>query len=209
MKKKFIFTMSIACAATLACTTMIALNHNKIFATLAGGITENGNDRTLIFDKDVALTATDHGYIGQVGKMVGRANWAQTLNNGFMKPTNGFFCIFYNQTLGLENYDYYYGFDQANVTSVSISYKVSTEATFYLKWSKVSATFSIANSSTAVCSQTATVSDDIQTMTFTTGAFFDEQATAKNQSYKGICLGQMDNSSSFELYSVVVNYTCI
>ena len=208
MKKKLIFGMTIACAATLACSTLIAINHQKIFQTLAGGITENGKDRVLTFDKDSPYTATEHGGYVQEGKFIGLANWGNTSTDGFIKVTDGFFLIFYNQTLGLEQNDYFYGFDQATVTSVSISYKVTEELPFYLKWAKIYSSYAPSSYSAAVCSQTATVSDEVQTMTFTSGDFFDNQTTAKANACKGILLGTTVNKKNFELFNVTVNYTC-
>ena len=199
--------MSIACAATLACTTMIALNHNKIFATLAGGITENGNDRVLTFDKDSAVTFnSNHTAKVSHGKMSAFSNYASSIANGLMEATQGNLIIYYDELNG----NYYHGFEQATVTSVSVTYKCYENLSLNLYWGLLSVEESSLIPHSEYASTTSiTASSEPQTYTFTSGSFFADQATVKPGSPSIYIKATGGMPSSICIYSVSISYTCL
>ena len=200
MKKKLIIGMSLACAAILASTTALTLTHNKMLTAKAGG-----NERTLVLDKNVSLTTSGSYGSSSIGMMSVSTYQTSQLEDGYANAK--LLCVYYPDYIS--NINTYGGFEQATVTSISISYKVAEAGTLQVKWGgrKGDGSLTSTSNSQYITEETLTVSDDVQTFTVAAGSnFIDNQTAGKNSGFPSVYLF---GSIVVSLYNITINYTCL
>ena len=211
MKKNVLVGLSVGCSLAVIAVSALALNPNKNFLALAGGLTAQESDRTLTFDKDVQFEKVgSFAGIASIEMMRGLSTNCAQLENGFMRVKSSF-NVYYNELDNtLPASIHYYGFGGATVTSVSLSYKVSEACTLKALWSRIKESKSVSyidDSYNAYTEVALTVSSDIQTVTINGGGFINNQVTAKNNICPSVCL-KTTEGLAFDIYSVTINYTC-
>ena len=201
--KKGLLLGVITASTAIACSAGFILGNKgvRIEAAKAGG-----KDRTLVFDKDVANVAQGNGAIASVGSMRAYTNTYTSLENGFAKAEDGKVCIYYNEIVG-SGYNCYHGFEDASVTSLTIQYKADNDTFIYAEWGSLSAAFAISKFNDSTTTADVSKSDEIQTLTFNSGNFINNQETAKSSVYPVICI-RTYGSVAVSFYSITVNYTC-
>lgn len=209
MKKKLITVISLTSAVLMASATVLALNHNHSSSTYADGIQVNGNDRTLVFDKDSNVSINSNNVSASVGKMRFFGYYGNMHSDRLFESFNSssYFVIYYDEIVG-SGYTSYQGFNEATVTSITINYHASNGHEIYFGWGnfKDSPSISIQSYGDAVTEAQVYGSVSNKELTISTGDFFDNQDNAKGSIYRCIYirnLGEMD------IYSVTVNYTCL
>jgi len=205
MKKNLIIGISLACAAILASTTALTLTHNKTLTAKAGG-----NDRTLVWDENDSVTLDQYNDGRAEDGMMGfYCRNAAQLSGGFISAKKLF--IHHQDDNGAASAPRYLGFSGSTVSSISISYKISSAENIMFRWSLLytSTAINYDNEETRITKMALTPSEDVQTLTLAAGSnFIDEQASAKSSAYEVINIA-LESNNAFDIYSITVNYTCL
>ena len=211
MKKKLVIGLTVGCAAIIACSTALAINHGRFLSTYADGILANGNDRTLVFDKDSNVTHptsnTTSASVGSKMRLFGYETYS--LEDGIFIGGSGltYLAIYYDAFVdGFPTT--YEGFNSATVTSISIEYQRNSSFTMSVCWGNLHQNDpdNIGPYGGAITTVNMPGVAVHNTVTIDSGDFFDNQADAKGSVYRCIYL---KNIYDIRIYSITVNYTCL
>ena len=180
--KKGIISIGMSAAAVIAISAGLVIGKQNLLRTNAG-LTASGANRTLVFDhnSEVHNEGSPNDFYVLEGNMKLRCATGYASNDGGLMRmyATSFFC--YNE---VNSDNIYYGFEQATVTSISMTYKLIGEETsnYIVRWigfSENSSDMEYNPAKTNMIEGSISASEEYQTITWNTGDFFTNQEDEK------------------------------
>ena len=190
--------------------TVFASNQQSILTSIAGGMTIDGNKRTLVLDSSTPLNIDEYNKgtltIGNIGVYAPNCS---ALENGVARLTNGEIFL-YCATAGLDGSNNYYGFSKAPIESLSITFKhggTATTKSMYFYWTKLSQDFVKSTySSPSSLEMTKTTEEQTFVLNSSNARFILYQSTPREGSYP--CIYISTSEVDIDLISLTVQYSC-
>ena len=203
--KKALFMVAIGLVTATAVTVVATKESSILENTFAGGTTIDGNNRTTTFDSTNQLSLDENSrWTATAGNIGAYAPNGGTLDSGFGIAGD---LILYCQGAGLSPSNKYYGFDGANIQSITIIVNTNNNAmSFGLKWAQLKNTFSKGNPMGSTLTKEAAASNENQTIVFTRS---EEGSILPNPVDTYPCIMIYNTSGvTAKFVSVEISYTC-
>lgn len=188
--------------------SVAALNSHNI-SSLAGGITSNGNNRTLVLDKDTPLSINGEAGSLNIGPLSIYSPSCESLENGVAKLKNGKIIVYCPGAPLVSGY--YQGFSGSTISSITINFKdCGTSKTLRVCRGRIKASdMSLewtGTSSLNFSSTTTAGSEDIQELNISN----EENSNFINYPKSGYSCVYINNSANgqIDLYSLTISFTC-
>ena len=180
--KKGIIAIGMSAAAVIAVSAGLVIGKQNLLRTNAG-LTASGANRTLVFDhnSEIHNEGSANDFYALEGMMKLRCLAGFSSNDGGLMRMQGSVIICYNE---LNENNIYYGFEQATVTSISMTYKLVGQETCdylvrWIGWSENNSDVEHNPAKTNMIEGSISTSEEYQTITWNTGDFFTNQETEK------------------------------
>ena len=208
--KKSLLVITTGLTFTVA-VTVFASNQQSILTSIAGGMTIDGNKRTLVLDSSTPLNIDEYNKgtltIGNIGVYAPNCS---ALENGVARLTNGEIFL-YCATAGLDGSNNYYGFSKAPIESLSITFKNGgvNKKNMLFYWTKLSQDFVKSTSSYHSTFEMA-ITTEAQTLTLTksNASFILNQNTPREGLEQCIYICSASTGVDIDLISLTVQYSC-